>query len=444
MEENLESMEKPFVSIIVPVYNTEEYLEECLNCLVNQTLENIEIICINDASTDNSLKILNDFSKNDDRIIIISNETNQGLSITRNRGIKAAKGEYIVFFDSDDLIETDAYEKLYNEVKEHEQDMIIYNFKRFDDEGVEWFEIVQKNSNIDEYAEKTNIIEHPELLWNTIACNKFIKRDFLIEHNLKFLEKRLFEDLLFSTQIQCLTDSIGIYPDVIYKWRFREKGNKSISQSNENIKNLKDRIFISNEIINLLKENEKFKSLLPHLYKKLLEHDFIIFINQLDMADEEFKETMISEIVPLIETFPKESFDDINELAKTKYNLLVKEDFENIIHIVKYEKSTKKITNAKIREKNAEIRKLRIRKEEIRKEKNAKIREKNAEIRKLRIRKEEIRARKEEIRKEKNAKIRELREINKKQREEIKELKTTKGWIKYKRNNIYERGKNKL
>ena len=105
MEENLESMEKPFVSIIVPVYNTEEYLEECLNCLVNQTLENIEIICINDASTDNSLKILNDFSKNDDRIIIISNETNQGLSITRNRGIKAAKGEYIVFFDSDDLIE---------------------------------------------------------------------------------------------------------------------------------------------------------------------------------------------------------------------------------------------------------------------------------------------------------------------------------------------------
>ena len=169
----------------------------------------------------------------------------------------------------------------------------------------------------------------------------------------------------------------------------------------------------------------------------MLEHDFSLFINELDIADEEFKETLKSEIIPFIKTFPKESFDDIDELTKAKYNLLFKEDMENITHIVKYEKVNKKITDEKIKEKNAKIRKLRIRKEEIRKEKNAKIKQKNDEIRKLRIRKEEIR-------KEKNAKIRELREINKKQREEIKELKTTKGWLKYKRNNLYERGKNKL
>ncbi|WP_325192869.1 glycosyltransferase [Methanobrevibacter ruminantium] len=437
MDIEKEAIEKPLVSIIVPVYNTEEYLEECLDCLVNQTLQNIEIICINDASTDNSLEIVNDFSQNDERIKVMNNETNQGPSITRNIGIKAAKGEYIVFFDSDDIIETDAYEKLYNEAKEHAQDMIIYNFKRFDDNGVEWFETLQKNSNIDEYVERTNILEHPELIWNTTSCNKFIKRDLLIKNDLRFLEKRLFEDLLFSTQVQCLTDSIGIYPEVVYKWRFRAKGNKSISQSNENIKNLKDRIFISNEIIALLKENEKYKPLLPHLYKKLLKHDFIIFINQLDIADDEFKETLISEIVPLIETFPMESFDDIGELSKAKYNLLLKEDFENIILIVKYEKSTNQITNAKIKEKNAEIRQLRIKKEEIRKEKNA-------EIRQLRIKKEEIRARKEEIRKEKNAKIKELKQKNREQREEIKELKSTKGWMKYKKNNLFERGKNKF
>ena len=151
----------------------------------------------------------------------------------------------------------------------------------------------------------------------------------------------------------------------------------------------------------------------------MLEHDFSLFINELDVGDEEFKETLISEIVPLIKTFPKESFDDIGELEKAKYNLLIKEDIENIIHIVKYEKTNKEITNAKIKQKNAEIKQLRIRKEE-------------------------IRARKEEIRKEKNETIRELRERNKKQREEIKELKSTKGWMKYKTANLYERGKNKL
>ena len=426
MEEKKESMEKPLVSIVVPIYNIEEYLEECLNCLVNQTLKNIEIICVNDASTDNSLEILNGFSQNDERIKVINNETNQGLSITRNNGLKAAKGEYIAFIDSDDLIETDAYEKLYNEAKEHGQDMIVYNFKRFDDGGVEWFEIVQQNSNIDEYVEKTNIIEHPELIWNTIATNKLIKRDLLIKNDLRFLENRLYEDLLFSTQVQCLADSIGIYPDVIYKWRLRVKGSKSISQGNENIKNLKDRIFITNEIIDYLNENEKFKPLIPHLYKKLLKHDFILFINQLDIANEEFEETLKSEIIPFIKTFPEELFDDIDELAKAKYNLLIKEDIENIIHIVKYEKTNKEIVNAKIREKNATIKDLRIRKEEIR------------------ARKEEIRARKEEIRREKNATIKELREKNKQQREEIKELKSTKGWMKYKTNNLYERGKSKF
>ena len=98
MEENLESMEKPFVSIIVPVYNTEEYLEECLNCLVNQTLENIEIICINDATEDNSMEIVRNFAKKDNRIRIIENEENKGLSATRNIGIDSRTGEYTVLF----------------------------------------------------------------------------------------------------------------------------------------------------------------------------------------------------------------------------------------------------------------------------------------------------------------------------------------------------------
>ena len=436
MEENLESMEKPFVSIIVPVYNTEEYLEECLNCLVNQTLENIEIICINDATEDNSMEIVHNFAKNDNRIRIIENEENKGLSATRNIGMDAVSGEYTVFFDSDDAIEKTAFEKLYNEAKEHEQDVIVYNFKRFNDQGVEWFEILQKKSNISEYIEKTDILKNSELIYTTTAWNKFIKTDYLKKINLKFIENILFEDIPFITKLFCNTDSIGIYPDVIYYWRVRDK---SITQTNSNVKNLKDRVYVSKYILNYVDEevDEKYKPLKKTIYKKLLEHDFSLFIDELDIADDKFKETLISEIIPFIKTFPKESFDDIDELTKAKYNLLIKEDMENITHIVKYEKLNKKITDAKIKEKNAEIRKLRIRKEEIRKEKNAKNKE-------LRIKKEEIRARKEEIRKEKNATIRKLREQNKKQQEEIKELKTTKGWIKYKRNNLYERGKNKL
>lgn len=97
------------ISIIVPVYNTEKFLEKCLNSLINQTLKDIEIICINDGSTDKSLQILEKFANKDKRIQII-NQTNSGLSVARNIGIKKAKGEYIGFVDSDDWVDLNFFE----------------------------------------------------------------------------------------------------------------------------------------------------------------------------------------------------------------------------------------------------------------------------------------------------------------------------------------------
>ena len=106
------SVENPLVSVIVPIYNTAEYLEECLDSLINQTLEDIEIICVEDKSSDDCLKILKEYSKKDDRIILIENDSNQGQSISRNNGLKIAKGEYVAFLDSDDWIDRNTYERL--------------------------------------------------------------------------------------------------------------------------------------------------------------------------------------------------------------------------------------------------------------------------------------------------------------------------------------------
>ena len=102
------------VSVIVPVYNCEKYLKKCLDSLVNQTLKDIEIICVNDGSTDNSGRILEEYT--DSRIKIITKE-NGGLSSARNAGIAVAKGEYLGFVDSDDWVDLDFYEKLYNTAK---------------------------------------------------------------------------------------------------------------------------------------------------------------------------------------------------------------------------------------------------------------------------------------------------------------------------------------
>ena len=109
------------VSVIIPVFDTECYLPTCLDSILNQTLDNIEIICINDGSTDNSLEILKNYQKKDNRIKII-NKDNEGQGVARNIGIDNAVGEYIAFVDSDDFIKEDMLEKLYESSKNNNLD----------------------------------------------------------------------------------------------------------------------------------------------------------------------------------------------------------------------------------------------------------------------------------------------------------------------------------
>ena len=103
----------PKISVIIPIYNTQNYLEKCLDSVINQTFKDIEIICVNDCSKDNSLEILKKYSKKDKRIKIIDFKENKGPASARNEALNIAKGEYISFIDSDDWINLDFYEKLY-------------------------------------------------------------------------------------------------------------------------------------------------------------------------------------------------------------------------------------------------------------------------------------------------------------------------------------------
>ena len=133
------------VSIIVPVYNVESYLDKCLNSLVNQTLKDIEIIVINDGSTDNSQKIIDKYSKKYKNIINITKE-NGGVSEARNLGLEKASGEYIGFLDSDDWIEPDMYELMYQKAKTENFDIVAC-----DTQAIYYYKIVYISSNINEY-----------------------------------------------------------------------------------------------------------------------------------------------------------------------------------------------------------------------------------------------------------------------------------------------------
>lgn len=332
------SLDNPKISIIVPVYNTANYLEECLDSLINQSLEEIEIICIDDKSEDDSPKILEKYASSDKRIKLLYNKENTGQALARNIALKSVKGEYVSFMDSDDKIDLNAYEKVLNFSEENNLDMVLFNVVRFDRKGIIGGSELHEKS-IQKLNSNTNILENNEFVYDTSPCNKLIKTSLIEENNIEFVD-RLYEDLLFSMELFTSTDSVGVLPDVKYYWRRRrDKSNKSTTQNRTNKKNIADRIFIINQIEELFKSNEKYNSLLDSYHFKLLEIDYRLFIDQIDIGDDEYKEFILNNIKPIIETYPKELFSHLSMINKIKYEFLIEDKIDELIYIREKERN---------------------------------------------------------------------------------------------------------
>lgn len=332
------SLDKPKISIIVPVYNTANYLEECLDSLVNQSLEDIEIICIDDKSEDNSPKILEKYASKDKRIKVLYNKENTGQAIARNIALKSVKGEYIAFMDSDDKVDLDGYEKVLNFCEKNHLDMVLFDVVRFDKKGIIGGSELHEKS-IQNENKKTSILEDMEFVYDTSPCNKLIKTSLIRDNNIEFID-RLYEDLLFSMELFCSTDSVGVLPDVKYYWRRRrDSQNKSTTQNRTNKKNIADRIFIINKIEDLFKSNEKYNCLLDSYHFKLLEIDYRLFIDQIDIGDSDYREFIIETIKPIIENYPKELFENLSMINKIKYDFLIENKIDELIYIREKERN---------------------------------------------------------------------------------------------------------
>lgn len=195
------------VSAIVPVYNTEKFLEKCIRSIMSQTLKEIEIICINDGSTDNSLEILKKLQKEDNRIIIIDKK-NEGVSKARNIGIERARGEFLSFIDSDDWIEKEYYEICYKELIRTNSDIIITDFfsEKFNGTELVYKKDIVGMENIKkiEYIEAIILVNVVGALWN-----KIIRKKILEKNNIRFQEGLMVgEDIYFLIQISNVADKI--------------------------------------------------------------------------------------------------------------------------------------------------------------------------------------------------------------------------------------------
>lgn len=232
------------VSIIVPIFNVEKYLTKCLNSLVNQTLTDIEIICVNDGSTDNSEKILQAFAKKDSRIKVITRQNN-GVSAARNIAIETATGEYLGFVDSDDWVDLDYFEKLYNTAKENDCDIACAGFKRcgkFKSSIRKFYNDVKVYTDINDKVIIDKLPEH-NYVWN-----KIYKRD---KWNIKFPEGKIFEDMATTIKILFYSDKMVTAPNTYYN--YRKTPNSIVTL--KNTKSKKDYKSARNELFEFAKEH---------------------------------------------------------------------------------------------------------------------------------------------------------------------------------------------
>jgi glycosyltransferase involved in cell wall biosynthesis len=232
----------PFLSIIIPVYNVEQYLRDCLNSVLVQTYPDYEVICVNDGSTDGSMAILEEYQRKYPQITIIS-QTNKGLSAARNAGIQAAKGDYIFFLDSDDWIEPDTLKILAE--KQSSEDMVCFNGRRYFEDG----RTEESDSGIEEtqmigweYYNKYALL--PRKFHFVCSVLRLYRREYLLKNTLFFEEGIYHEDNLFTPLACYYAQTVKVIPDCLYVYRIR-KG--SITQT-PNVQRLFDMITIANNL----------------------------------------------------------------------------------------------------------------------------------------------------------------------------------------------------
>lgn len=259
--------DNPKISVVIPVYNVENYLCECLDSVCNQTFRDIEIICVNDGSTDDSLYILEEYRKKDSRVSIIT-QKNQGLSGARNTGLMNSNGKYVYFIDSDDYLDLNALNEIYTISEEKNLDMLIFKICSFKDDTKEKFTSPYFEMKYLKEAVGENVFNYRDIgykMYNLAVTvpGAFFRLDLIAK--LRFPVGLIFEDNLFFTEAILNANRVFFYDKFLYNYRTREN---SISTSGS--KNFSDIIEIRNKIIDLAKKYDNYEGSEEFLYNKKL------------------------------------------------------------------------------------------------------------------------------------------------------------------------------
>lgn len=252
------SAKRPLLSVLIPVYNVADYLEECLSSVVNQTLKDLQIILIDDGSTDASAQIAARFAAQDERIQLIHQE-NRGLGAVRNRGVSLARGEYLTFLDSDDTLPRDGLRALVDSLEHSGADLAIGGIARIQPDGS--YRTTQWVRDLHDRDRHTSVAEEPALLRDYFTWNKVYRTDFFTQHGFRFREGVLFEDQPVITEILCRAAAIDVLAQTTYHYRIRPDDSALTGNmgSTENIHTRHQALTLTKELLDKLRVQEPIR-----------------------------------------------------------------------------------------------------------------------------------------------------------------------------------------
>ena len=320
------------LSVVVPIYNVSNYLEECLDSFLKQEIDDYEIIMVDDGSTDNSYEIAENYAQAYPNFFAYT-KPNGGLGHARNYGAALATGDFITFVDSDDIIPAQSYRVMLERILATGSDFVIGNVRRFNTSRQ--FASTLHDRVFSEDLEEVHVSNHLELLYDTTAWNKIYKMSFWRDNQLTFPEGMLYEDIPVTIPSHILASKVDVVTKVTYLWRARDEGDKSITQQRSDINNLGDRLKAIEMAWQFMVTHETPQQIKDAFDVKNLEMDFQIYLNYLNEGNPEFNEMLLTYLNSYLSHVNETSIMALPVLKRLNYRLLQQGKVKEFIELTR-------------------------------------------------------------------------------------------------------------
>ncbi|MEU6858056.1 CDP-glycerol glycerophosphotransferase family protein [Glycomyces sp. NPDC046736] len=317
----------PLLSVVVPVYNVEEYLDECLRSVAEQTLADLEVVMIDDGSTDSSAAVAAAWVERDGRFSLVRQD-NVGQGGARNRGAALAKGAYLTFLDSDDIVLPDAYLRMVETLEATGSDFAVGGLERYD--GSRHWAVPKYAATVASGARRTHITLEPELLHDTVVPNKVWRTSFWRENGIEFPESSYYEDIATLLDAHLRAEHVDLVPEPVFYWRLRETGTSITQNLASDVRKFTDRIAAVRRNLDLF-ERHGAQELHAAYGDLILRFDLRYYVDLYDRLDEDYRSCVRETVREFFEPDPEAAFRAVELFDRVKYKLLLDGDTEALL-----------------------------------------------------------------------------------------------------------------